>query len=382
MPSNFKKYPKKPLNKNKNDINICIFYKGRTPFYLRLVSVLRHISQKPHYNIFTVYPQDYEKFRQDISNDNIFFDYVILQRDYFDFEIAYQLLEKSKYSNFKVIYEIDDDLIHMDESNPGHNYYMKIKPDLENMISKSDIVSVATVNLKKQLSHLNNNIVVIKNRLIDSWFKEINEYNRSGNTIKIGYMGSIYHSWDLILIEEAIANVKEYFSKKGISIILEVIGGTDESLDFANQIEIPQDSTDYFNFVEWFVNAVDWDIAIAPLESSNINSCKSELKYLEYAVLGIPAIYSNIGPYSQNIVNDVNGLLVYSNSPEEWTSAIIRLIENIDLQNTIRKNAIDDVEDNYRIKKSVEEWHALFESNIARDSKIKLYLKRILSRIE
>jgi glycosyltransferase involved in cell wall biosynthesis len=226
---------------------------------------------------------------------------------------------------------------------------------------------------------LNDNIKVIPNRLIDSWFESDKKQFNSSNYIKIGYMGSIYHSWDLILIEKAIRNVKTYFAKKDGDIIFELIGGTDEELDFAHQIEVPSENQEYFKFVEWFKKTVDWDIAIAPLEYSNINDSKSELKYLEYAVLGIPGIYSDVGPYSQNIVHEKNGLLVFENSPEEWEKSIIRLIENDSLREDIILNSYKDVESNYLIKYSINDWMDIFEMNIdkSNENNLKSFLKKL-----
>ena len=166
MYDNFFGYDERPIKNEKNQINICIFYKDRVPFDLRLVAIFNELSSDSKYNFFIVYPRDYDKFKKDILNDIINFDYIVLQRDYFDFKIADILLNKSKKFNFKIIYEIDDDLIHMDKSNPGYDYYMGIKDDLEYIISNVDIVTVTTNNLKDQLSYLNENIKVIPNRLI------------------------------------------------------------------------------------------------------------------------------------------------------------------------------------------------------------------------
>lgn len=381
MYSNFKKYSERPTKKKKDKINICIFYKDRVPFDLRLVAVFDIITQNPEYDFFIVHPNDYNKFKEDISKERIYFDYIILQRDYFDFEIANMLLDKSKSLDYKIIYEIDDDLIHMDESNPGYNYYMSIKDKLEHIISNSDIVTVTTVNLKNQIDYLNNRVFVIPNRLIDSWFEQdhSSKSSKSENVIKIGYMGSVYHSWDLILITHAIKNVKDYFSKKGYEIIFEVVGGTTEILEGAEKIEIPTNCQYYFNFVNWFKNVIDWDIAIAPLEESNINLSKSELKYLEYAALRIPGIYSDIGPYSNCIVHGKNGLLVRNNSSKEWEENIIKLIEDIVLQDTIIENSFSHVEKNYSINQSADQWIRIFEENL--DISYENLFKRIIKRL-
>jgi glycosyltransferase involved in cell wall biosynthesis len=372
MYDDFKRYSKGPIKKQKDRINICTFYKDSPPFNIRLVSVFSELSRDSRYDFFMVFPEDYDKFKEDISNDALNFDYIILQRQYFDFEIAEELLKKSESCGFKIIYDIDDDLVHMDKSNPGSGYYFEIKDKLEHIISNADLVTVSTSNLKAQLSYLNDDIHVMPNRLIDAWFDYDSNQKNSRNSIKIGYMGSIYHSWDLVLIEKPVRNVITYFSKRGIEVTFELIGGTREKLDFAQQIEVPSDHQNYFHFVEWFKNTVDWDVAIAPLEYSNLNESKSELKYLEYAVLGIPGIYSDVGPYSQNIIHEKNGLLVFDNSPEEWERSIIRLIEDASLRNAIISNSFGDVESNYRISQSVEEWREIFEQNLNKKGRFNL----------
>ncbi len=366
MYNNFKRYSEMPIKKDNEKINVCIFHNDNVPFDLRLASVFDIISKNEKFNFCIVFPNDYDNFKKDIKNNLVNFDYIILQRNYYDFEIANLLIEKSKILNFKIIYEIDDDLIHIDESNPQHDFYWGIQNQLEHIISNADLVTVTTENLKQQLAYLNNNITVIPNRLGTFWFKKnygIKKY-KPNNIIKIGYIGSIRHSWDLILIEKSIKRVKDYFLKKKILIIFELIGGTTEHLDFTEQIEVPDDKQHYFEFIDWYKNTVDWDIAIAPLESSNLNLTKSELKYLEYAVLGIPGVYSNIGPYANNIENEKNGLLVYDNTSDEWAEKIIRLIEDESLQKTIIKNSYNDVISNYLIEDSVNDWLKIFEENI------------------
>ena len=41
------------------------------------------------------------------------------------------------------------------------------------------------------------------------------------------------------------------------------------------------------------------DIGLAPLEINDFNRAKSDLKILEYAVCGIPGVYTDIEPYKE-----------------------------------------------------------------------------------
>ena len=84
------------------------------PFDLRLVAIFNELSSDSKYNFFIVYPRDYDKFKKDILNDIINFDYIVLQRDYFDFKIADILLNKSKKLRYS---EINDFLKNNDNNN-------------------------------------------------------------------------------------------------------------------------------------------------------------------------------------------------------------------------------------------------------------------------
>lgn len=376
-----KRYSEKPLKKEKNKINVCLFYFDDAAFYIRLISIFRNFKNSNRYNFFIVYPEDFDQFNKDVSNNLIFFDYIIIQRYWIDFEISRKLYEKSKKLNYKIIFEIDDDLMNMDKSNPGYSFFMEIKKDMEFMARNADVVTVSTDYLKDSIMPLNNNIIVIPNRLIDSWFIPKHNESHPDNIVKIGYMGSIYHSWDLNLIQEAITEVKRYFSNKNVDISFELIGGTSEELPFANRIVVPEDCQNYFKFVNWFRETVDWDIAIAPLEESNLNNAKSELKFLEYAVLKIPGIYSAIGPYKKSVEHERTGLLVYSNSSEEWVQNIIRLIEDEDLRFNIRDNAYNLIESNYTIEKSIKQWMDIFEKNYEYKENIKQKIRNLFDKL-
>lgn len=63
--------------------------------------------------------------------------------------------------------------------------------------------------------------------------------------------------------------------------------------------------------------ALDLDLAIAPLETNMFNSCKSNLKVLEYGACGYPVICTDIEPYR-------GGLPVtrVKNKFSDWVDAI------------------------------------------------------------
>lgn len=348
---------------NSNNIKIGLFImESSVSSDIRLLSPLNSLSNNKQYETYVILKSDFENVKQDLLNNTFAMDFIIIQRNAIDLNFFKLLFNKSKQLNFKIIYEIDDDLLNMDESNPGYPYYMKIKPDLEYMIKNSDIVTVSTQNLKESLINLNNNIIIIPNRLIEIWEEEtFNNSDKPSDIIKIGYMGTIYHGWDLKLLEQPINNVKNYFLNKNKKVIFEVIGGTEESFPWINRIEVPEESASYVNFIRWFKKTADWDIVVAPLEDSNLNKSKSALKYLEYSGLGVPGVYSAIDPYKENIIHGITGLLINTNSSEEWERNIIRLIEDDSLRECILKNAQEDIRNNFLIKDTIKQWADIFK---------------------
>jgi glycosyltransferase involved in cell wall biosynthesis len=85
---------------------------------------------------------------------------------------------------------------------------------------------------------------------------------------------------------------------------------------------------------------------IVPLEyKSAFCNAKSELKYFEQALVGVPVIASPTAPYMECITHGVNGLLASDN--EEWTDALEKLINDVDFRDTLAKNAREHIKDIY-----------------------------------
>lgn len=255
------------------------------------------------------------------------------------------------------------------------------------MLKNSDIITVSTENLKTRLNGLNNNIIIVPNTLLKLFDYDQNVKIKNLNnkkTVKIGYFGTRTHGNDIKLIETAIHNVKKTLKNK--KIILEVVGVCSENHKWIKKINMPNNyknnptykdhmknivsnllsrinlmynSLPYLSFINWMKNEIDWDIAIAPLEDTKINQSKSNLKYLEYTALNIPCIYSNIGPYKE--IGEKNTGMVVNNTTEEWENALIKLIEDNELYETILKNAHEDVSKNYMVENASLIWNQILK---------------------
>uniref|UniRef100_UPI00404772FA glycosyltransferase n=1 Tax=Cyanobium sp. TaxID=2164130 RepID=UPI00404772FA len=95
---------------------------------------------------------------------------------------------------------------------------------------------------------------------------------------------------------------------------------------FSSQIERFR-ARDYASYLALLAEC---QINLAPLEPSLFNDCKSNIKWLEAAALGIPSVCSPRAEFQDAVVDGVNGLLC--NTPQQWRTALERLVDQPQLR--------------------------------------------------
>lgn len=96
-------------------------------------------------------------------------------------------------------------------------------------------------------------------------------------------------------------------------------------------------------FMEWkklpeLIASVD--INLAPLEDTLFNAAKSENKWVEASMVGVPTIASNIGAFAEEIEHGVDGILCANE--KEWEEQLQRLINDEDHRRKIGEKAYKD----------------------------------------
>ncbi len=354
------------------DINriykVAIFVKGRNGRYpptanIRLILPFYHPTLYGRVVPNIIDENFIDKINEDSFLNDKIYDCIIVQRDILEMPIAMFLVKKCQELDIKLIYEIDDDLLGIDETHPEYENYRSRSQSIKYLIKNSDIVTVSTSNLKEKLDDMAD-VRLISNALDERlWCTKNNHPPHENNIIKIGYMGSFTHEKDLNIIKNIITDLKIKFAKNNVNLIFETIGGINknETENWFNQIQIPPKYQNYPLFVEWLKNTINWDIAIAPLTDVPLNRSKSEIKYLEYTGLGLSAVYSDMGPYHEKIINGYNGLLVKNNDITVWEEQISKLISDKELSNKIKFNARENVGSEYLIKYRTKLWYEIIK---------------------
>ncbi len=148
--------------------------------------------------------------------------------------------------------------------------------------------------------------------------------------VRIGYAGgSRTHQRDFAAAAPALARILREHPHTRLTLFRDPSSG--EGLVLLN--EFPE-LADLADRIEWRdmvplaalpAEVARFAINIAPLQAGNVFcECKSELKFFEAALAGVPTIASPTGPFRRAIEDGVTGLL--ADTEEAWFTALSRLV--------------------------------------------------------
>jgi len=104
-------------------------------------------------------------------------------------------------------------------------------------------------------------------------------------------------------------------------------------------------STVGFSDYESYISLVShFDINIVPLLRDKFNDCKSAIRFLDAAVVGVPTVASRIGDFVNVVEDGVTGLLARGSN--SWFEQINSLVKNTQRRKTMGKRAKEVVEKN------------------------------------
>ena len=160
--------------------------------------------------------------------------------------------------------------------------------------------------------------------------------------IVIGYASGTYtHNKDFQEAAEALVHVME----RHPDLELCVVG----YLDMPPEFKHFRDRIRQIPFVPWreLPSVIStFDINLAPLEMGNpYCRAKSELKYFEAAIVGVPTVASRIDAFVQAIEHGANGLL--AGNTAEWVAGLEALINDESCRRAIGERAREDVYHNH-----------------------------------
>ena len=227
-------------------------------------------------------------------------------------------------SGMRLIYDLDDDLLGLPPEHPDAARLAPRAGAVAAMLRLADLVTVSTPALAARIAPLRADAVVVANALDERiWGDPPSSRPRRAPPVRLLCMGTATHEADFALIAPALARLVGQF---GARIAIEVIGVTTQVAlpEGVTRLAPPGSVASYPAFVHWLRAQPAWDIGLAPLADSAFNACKSPIKLLDYAALGLAAVASDTPAYRDALA--AGGGLGVANTEAAWCDALSRLI--------------------------------------------------------
>jgi glycosyltransferase involved in cell wall biosynthesis len=194
-------------------------------------------------------------------------------------------------------------------------------------LEQCDAITVSTDSLAEMLAPFGKPIYVHRNAYSQEMLalsqQAAREKSRPDDRIVIGYAsGTRTHDRDFAMIRPVLETLMERCPQ----IALYLMGEIDSGQDWA----VLQPRVHTFPLVNWRAlpdRLARLDINLAPLlPDSPFNQAKSEIKFMEAALVRVPTVASGTRSFAHAIESGRNGFL--AGPPEEWLSALEYLVNN------------------------------------------------------
>jgi len=240
------------------------------------------------------------------------------------------------------VFTLDDLLTQVPKDNSFYRYsYKDGKPRLRKALSLCDRMIVSTEPLAALCRPMIEDIRVIPNRLESSQWANLRSKCRQGKKPRVGWAGAQQHKGDLALIVDVV--------KQTAAEVEWIFFGMcpDELRPYVHEFH------DFvLSFYEYPAKlaSLNLDLAVAPLEVHAFNEAKSNLRLLEYGILGWPVICTDIYPYQDAPVKRV------PNETAAWVTAIRDRINDLDATSQEGGRLKAWVQQHYLLENHLDEW--------------------------
>jgi Glycosyl transferases group 1 len=217
---------------------------------------------------------------------------------------------------------------------------------------EADLVTVATTRLKEWVSQYAKRVVHVPNVVdprLHANVRSRQKEARHSNDVRIYWGGGGGHYDDLLKVRDSLLRICA--ERPNVKLI------------FSNFIpdwaaDLPAHRVFMIRFAHFnaYPKVLKWlcaDVAVAPLVDHEFNRCKSHVKYLDYAMAGIPAVYQDIDAYD-SVVHGVTGL----KTTDGWYEDVTRLLDEPVFARCIAENAYANVMDKW----TIDQWAPRYET--------------------
>ncbi|WP_448140757.1 hypothetical protein [Stenotrophomonas sepilia] len=242
-------------------------------------------------------------------------------------EAGFASLAAARRRGARLLYDLDDNLLAMDE-HPERDAYAGIIDAVRRSIDLADVTWCSTVRLAEVVDAEGGTAVCMPNALDDVLWQTADPSPVSMTRdaeLRLLYMGTRTHDEDFRLLDEALQLV---WARKPRTFSLTLVGVNAEASQSRPWLYAesppPHVGASYPAFVHWFSRLRGFHLGLAPLLDTRFNLCKSSIKVLDYASAGMVTLASNVPAYRDDAMND---RILVDNTPEDWAQRIAAIID-------------------------------------------------------
>ncbi len=241
-------------------------------------------------------------------------DTLLVQHGYVDLFLDW-IPRYRKHTDTFIVFGQDDNMFEVPEKNANRG---NLVPDIERRVAEvtrhCDRLIVPTEPLADVYRRFAADIRVVPNHLEGWRWKDLRPQRRQGRRPRVGWAGAQQHLGDLDWLEpvvRALADEVEWV----------FMGMCPPSLrPYVAEFHDPV----VFSRYPATLASLNLDLAIAPLEVHPFNESKSDLRVLEYGILGWAVIATDIHPYRGKPV------ALMRNEPARWIKAIRERVNDLE----------------------------------------------------
>lgn len=265
------------------------------------------------------------------------------------------LLYEMQQTKGKKIVVDTDDFPWLNADNPHLiEHKIALAPEvIQRTMEIADLVTTTTNHLAEKLRKINDHVAVLPNYLnLGRW--DLQKLKNTSKTIRIGWAGSITHMNDLRLLVNPLKRICAEFPQ----VQLISVGDLRTKQLFEG---LPIEVMTGVEFEAWpqRLHGLRLDIGLSPLLPNEFNKCKSNIKWLEYSIAGIPGVYSPT-VYQNRHFEPKFGQI--ATTEDQWYNAIKNYIISPALREDVSEGCHRLMRVNYNLAKHAFKWKEAYES--------------------
>lgn len=228
----------------------------------------------------------------------------------------------------RLIYDLDDNLLDMDDHGEREKYRSMQRAIIKSL-RVADEVWCSTPALSERVKpQVSGTRQVVPNTLDPAvWAmpRHASPLRGPSENLRLVYMGTRTHDEDFGFLCAVMQTLEDRHPGRFGLTVIGVCERRPENASWLDLLEPPPFlGASYPGFVHWLQQQHDFDLGVAPLLSNRFNDCKSPIKVLDYAALGLSTLASAMPAYTHSLRTGMDCFHA-ENRVSDWVDELLKL---------------------------------------------------------